>query len=71
MAPLECREAAKNHLNVRSSTASPLLSGFTPRPGFNRSAVQPFELRSAEAERIIKSSHSLRTQREQAYVLKE
>ena len=57
---LTCLEAAKTRLNVLSLTASPVLSVFTPVPGLDRSAVQPFELWSAEAEHTIKGSQDLR-----------
>lgn len=56
--------AARNSLNVLSLTASPVHSVFTCGPGLDRSAAQPFELQSAEAEHMIKDSQNLRTHHE-------
>lgn len=55
-----CSRLPKTIWMLSAPTASPELSGLTPVPGLDRSAAQPFELRSAEAERDIKGSQDLR-----------
>lgn len=52
-------------MNVLSLTASPALSGFTPGPGQQLSAVLPFEC--AAAERTIKGSQDLTMNRPGLY----